>query len=162
MKIFKCTPFILFKYDIKFIVFCFPFLLETEFHIVLFFFFFWISIFVLTITWIAVHAHGPGFIPLQVMETRAMSRMECMDAYGTVDIICTTSEFQTAAPCDVSRSLLVCRIMGINSLFVSFSLSNYLPLFLSASYVLSLALCLFLSLSSFLFLLPSPSSLIFC
>lgn len=158
MKIFKCTPFILFKYDIKFIVFCFPFLLETEFPIV----FFCISIFVLTITWIAVHAHGPGFIPLQVMETRAMSRMECMDAYGNVDIICTTSEFQTAAPCDVSRSLLVCRIMGINSLFVSFSLSNYLPLFLSASYVMSLALCLFLSLSSFLFLLPSPSSLIFC
>lgn len=37
MKIFKCTPFILFKYDIKFIVFCFPFLLETEFHIVFFF-----------------------------------------------------------------------------------------------------------------------------
>ncbi|XP_069984342.1 chymotrypsin BII-like [Penaeus vannamei] len=47
-----------------------------------------------------LHAHGPGFIPLQVMETRAMSRMECMDAYGNVDIICTTSEFQTAAPCD--------------------------------------------------------------
>nr|XP_027234103.1 serine protease SP24D-like [Penaeus vannamei] len=69
-----------------------------------------------------LYTHGPGVVPLQVMETRAMSRMECMDAYGNVDIICTTSEFQTAAPCDGdfgSPAVFNDTLYGISSFIIS-------------------------------------------